>query len=256
MLPFFLFDKKLSDESLSFFLGNEKASFIGDVLDLINCNVNVFLAIVIAISILNFFKKRNSEKILNSNGNVYYNYYYVVFWIAATFLGYEKIQMAGLPLHLQYKLILSGLFSTIIPDVYDDHYDGTEKPDATIKLENFEEKTSSVNLLVIDTYNINLDELSAENQNLSTIIVRSDPTDGVRRINEALIGQVKKAMGEIQKNHFENVYVYSTANPKNNIKIVNSAFRFFGRSKGFKLYVMQKDSAVNGKYIEKYRIFI
>ncbi|HAP9539383.1 TPA: hypothetical protein IWK11_002078, partial [Enterococcus faecium] len=55
---------------------------------------------------------------------------------------------------------------------------------------------------------------------------------------------------------FKKVFVASTSNPKNSINIINSSFRFFGRSRRFKLYVLQKDYASNGKYSKKYRIFI
>ncbi|MCH0192744.1 hypothetical protein KEL90_06615, partial [Enterococcus faecium] len=88
------------------------------------------------------------------------------------------------------------------------------------------------------------------------IIVRGNSIDGVRKVNRSLILEIKKTMDEIQKSDFKKVFVASTSNPKNSINIINSSFRFFGRSRRFKLYVLQKDYASNGKYSKKYRIFI
>ncbi|KAB2122893.1 hypothetical protein [Enterococcus faecium] len=208
--------------------------------------------------LLNFFKKRNSGKVFNSNGNVYYNYFYFVFWVAATLLGYDKIQIAGIPIHMQYKLVLSGIFSEVLPDIYDDHYDSDGTCKVSIEKENFDDIDGydSVNLLIIDTYDIKMSELSMENQTYPTIIVRGNSIDGVRKVNRSLILEIKKTMDEIQKSDFKKVFVASTSNPKNSINIINSSFRFFGRSRRFKLYVLQKDYASNGKYSKKYRIFI
>lgn len=258
LITFFFTNKKMSKEAVIFFFGDQKAPFIETLVTSLRFNLNYIFSIIIVISLLNFFKKRNSGKVFNSNGNVYYNYIYFVFWVAATLLGYDKIQIAGIPIHMQYKLVLSGIFSDVLPDIYDDHYDSDETCEASIEKENFDyvNECDSVNLLIIDTYNIKMSELSQENQTYPTIIVRGNSIDGVRKVNKSLILNTKKAMDEIQRSEFKNVFVSSTSNPKNSINIINSSFRFFGRSRRFKLYVMQKDHASNGKYSKKYRIFI
>lgn len=258
VIPFFFTENKMSKEAVTFFFGGQKAPLIESLVIALKINVNYIFSIAIVISLLNFFKKRNSNKVFNSNGNVYYNYFYFVFWIAATLLGYDRIQLAGIPIHMQFKLIMSGIFSDVLPDIHDNHYEIDEISEASIEKQNFNniDECDSVNLMIVDTYDIKMDELTMESQTYPTIIVRGNSTEGIRKVNKSLISKIKNAMDEIQRSEFNNVFVFSTSNPKNNINIINSSFRFFGRSRRFKLYVMQKDYAINGKYSKKYRIFI
>lgn len=89
----------------------------------------------------------------------------------------------------------------MLPDIYDDHYDSDGTCKVSIEKENFDDIDGydSVNLLIIDTYDIKMSELSMENQTYPTIIVRGNSIDGVRKVNRSLILEIKKTMDEIQK---------------------------------------------------------
>jgi hypothetical protein len=257
IVPFFFFNDQHLELALSSYLGNEtRIASVEALLELMEIKINYVISIFITVSLLKYFRKSNKEKYFNANGTIYYEVPYFFFWFASTILGYEKIQLAGIPLHMQYKLVLRGTFQTIVPDMWNDHY-----PKADIDISEIDVKplyncecSNSVNLLIVDTYDINIDELSKEYKNNPTIIIRNTSLDTQRKINEPLIAKVRSEVVKLSRD-YQKIYVFSTANPVNNIKIINSSFRFFGRVSNLNLYVVQKNDAQGGEYEKSFKIF-
>lgn len=255
LIPIFFSNTDMTNLSLKILLkSDEEVELAIELLKQLNMNLTYLIGALLFFSVFNFWKKQNANKLFNANGNVYYSFYYPFFWIASNILGYEKVQLAGIPLYLQYKLVLCGTFPKIITDVWENHYDINEDSELVDIL--YSEKLTrkkEINLIISDTYFIKDEEISPEYRELSSIRVTSKLKDR-RYINSELVQKTREAMGIIQSNGYTSIYVLSTANPQNNINIINSAFRFFGRFVGAKIYVMQKSNGTNSEYKKKYRI--
>lgn len=255
VIPIIFFSTDMVDLSLEILLkSTEQAELAIEILKHLNLSLTYLISILILFILLNFLKKQNANKLFNSNGNVYYNFYYPLFWISTNILGYEKIQLAGIPLHLQYKLVLRGTFPQIIPDFWENHYDANEVLDnVTLDCSKVETVIKEANLIISDTYFIKNEEICANYLDLPTIRVSSNLINR-RYLNKELVQKTREAMQMLRSKGYTEINVFSTANPQNNLNIINSSFRFFGRFADAKVYVMQKDNGNNSKYSKRYRV--
>lgn len=249
---------------MNILLKNEKeANSVVQILEGLNLKATYLISLFALITLLNYLKKQNSDKLFNSDSNIYYNFWYPCFWFASNVLGYKKIQLAGIPLYLQFKLVLRGTFPIIVPDIYEEHYDIPKKIKnkeqeivsvSYITSSNSSGTQKSVNLIISDTYYITDKEIDSEYINLPTIRVTSNFINNRRYLNNELVQKVRESIEEIKDKHYEEIYVYTTANPHNNLNIINSSFRFFGRFINAKIYIMQKGKKRNSPYIKKKQI--
>lgn len=254
VIPIF-FSTDMVDLSLKILLkSTEKVELAIEILKHLNLSLTYLISILILFILLNFFKKQNANKLFNSNGNIYYDFYYPLFWISSKVLGYEKLQLAGIPLHLQYKLVLRGTFPQIIPDFWENHYDISEvSENVSLVCSNENNVSKQVNLIISDTYFIKNEELFVEYLNLPTIRVTSKLVSR-RFLNKELVQKTREAMQIVRSKGYAEINVFSTANPQNNLNIINSSFRFFGRFSDAKVYVVQKDYGRNSQYSKRYRV--
>lgn len=257
-IPTFLINEKLFSLILpKLMLNDENLSIVNEVVSQLDLNIRYIAGVIAIYFTLNYFRTVNKEKIFNANGNIYYNYYYVIWWIAATFLGYTKIQLAGIPLSMQYKLILNGLFPSVVPDLWDSHYDENKSRNSPeiIGMENLNKELKSVNLFIQDTYMIPDNEVLEDDRNRVSIKVTSSSCGkGSRSIDLELINGVKRAFAAILKEEIDEIYIFSTANPINNLNLINSVFRLFGRNPQIRIFVKQRDTKTK-KYPKKnYRV--
>ncbi|MFT8928354.1 MAG: hypothetical protein ABF969_03335 [Sporolactobacillus sp.] len=214
-------------------------------------SLSFILGILIFVSLMYFIRKNNKDAIYNGKGTIYYEYPYIFFWINSKILGYNKIQLAGIPIYLQFKLVLNNTFHTIIPDAGKQFQE--EETTTETLCENFNQSTSTLNLILEDTYQISLQSLPDELRGLPRITVRtSQDIQGKRYKNPEFISEIRKIVSKYNTK-YETVNIFSTANPANNIEIINSSFRQFGRIGFKKVYVYQMDTP-SCKYIKHHRI--
>lgn len=250
IIVFTIFNKSssyLTSSILQLLLGVENKDLILEICSYLNTSISLIFSFVIILQILIFFRKTNNEKIFNANGNIYYDHWYITFWMASQILGYSKIQLAGIPIGMQFKIVLRGTFSEIIEDVWDAHYENStdailREGEGTVEVEKLNMDSlnisSDVNLLICDTYLIDIDQISDKFKNNPTILIKSTVSkDQLRYLNKELVNEVRKSVQLIARD--KNVYIFSTANPKNNLNIITSCFRFFDRFPIKKLYVVQ-----------------
>ncbi|MFW7366940.1 hypothetical protein [Vagococcus fluvialis] len=252
LIPIFFFDATFTTIGLQMILKSERDYNLAiEMLRYLNLNITYLFSVLIFFLVMNFFKRQNKGKLFNSNSNMYYNFYYPIFWIASNILGYDLVQLAGIPLHMQYKLILRGTFTSIKPDIWVDHYD-TKSKLSVISISDIKKRDpKKINFIISDTYKVKNNEIEKEYRKNSVISISSGNSDS-RYINDDLVQSVRSAFQLVRKNNFDEIYIFSTANPQNNLNIVNSTFRFFGRFVNFKIFVVQKNN--KGKYANKYRI--
>lgn len=245
----------LTSSILQLLLGNEKKLLILEMCSYLNTSISLILSFVIIFQILSIVRKRNSEQFFNANGNVYYDHWYITFWLASKILGYKKIQLAGIPIGMQFKLVLNGTFPEITEDLWDMHYENiadvvllSNKKAVEVEKLNWDclETSSNLNLLICDTYSIDINQIDIELKSNPTLIVKSTVNEKqLRYLNKPLVNAVRSNVQSFARD--KNVYIFSTANPKNNLNIITSCFRFFNRFPIKNVYVVQygKDKKYN-----------
>lgn len=250
LIPILYFDPDMANLGLKILLQNDRDVDLAiQMLSYLNFNMTYLVSVLLLVTILNSFRKKNATLFFNADSNNYYNYHYIFFWIASNILGYQKIQLAGLPMHIQFKIVLIATFPIIIPDCYENHYDINEDV-ATVTMErsNFDIKErSAANIIISDTYYIEDREIDPARQLLPTIRVTSSLKDR-RYINKELVQKTREAVEQLRKKGFAEINIFSTANPQNNLNIINSSFRFFGRFVSSKIYVFQKGDGKQSIY--------
>lgn len=189
---------------------------------------------------LNYFHNKNKDDLFNSNGTIYYNFNYCLFWIASRILGYGKIQLAGIPISMQYKLVLRSTFKETLGDYWETHYSETDdvrdesgelKQIIKSKYSISNPNTENLNLFIMDTYNIAEDSIAQKYKENDFVEIISTLNDSGRRYkNRQLVQKVREVVNVYSTGKkYKNIFVFSTANPMNNLDIISSSFRLFGK---------------------------
>ena len=135
----------------------------------------------------------------------------------------------------------------------------TEKEKGTdeIKVEKFQDEptTSSINLVLADTYPLNWKEkLPANLLNLTTIAVERVGEKGVRYYSPDFVAEISKVVHGLSLNVIT-INLFATINAAHSYHIVNEVFKTGGRDslKHLKVYEQTKGSWVfEGKYKQIY----
>lgn len=199
---------------------------------------------------LNYFHNKHKDELFNSNGTIYYKFHYCLFWIASRILGYGKIQLAGIPISMQYKLVLRSTFKETLGDYWETHYSETDdiyydsnelKQIIKSKYSISDPKTENLNLFIMDTYNITEDSIAEKYKGNDFVEIISTLNDSGRRYkNRQLVQKVREVVNMYSTGKkYKNIFVFSTANPMNNLDIINSSFRLFGKTVNCKIILVE-----------------
>lgn len=245
---------------LQLLIGVERKEIVLEICSYLNTNFSLILSFIITLQLLSIVRKKNNEQVFNSNGNIYYDHWYVTFFLASKILGYKKIQLAGIPIAMQFKIVLRGTFAEVIEDVWNEHYENSNNTILSTDIETVEveklnmeflNESSKINLLICDTHLIDMNEIDNEFRDNPTIIIKSTVNkQQIRYLNKPLVNEVRKNVQLIPRD--KELYVFSTANPKNNLSIITSSFRFFDRFPIKNVYVVQY--GVDKKYRKAVKI--
>lgn len=257
IITLFFLDNFLITNIILFLMGDARKDTLIILGEYLNTSLSFFLGVFLVLQLLNFFKKNNAGQVFNSHGNIYHDYSYPTFFIAAKILGYTKVQMAGIPIGMQYKLVLRGTFIDVIEDMWENHYiqaepdENGKMPDNFIKVtkENFDNHNCDrINLIISDTYLILPETIDKKYCGNATIRIDSSNTNSeLRYSNNYLVKRIRHIIQKELPQEVKGIYIFSTANPKNNLNIIASCFRKFGRFQNQKVYVVQFD----GTYYKK-----
>lgn len=256
--PFFLLQTEWTELILEILLNNEKKIELAtSILTKVNLNISFLVSVLLFIILVNFFQKRNETKIFNSNGKIYYDYWYVIFWLSAKILGYGKVQLTGIPIAMQHKLVLRSTFESIMADMWENHYDEipySEEPQVKLTETRMDLQSKYINLIIADTFDIKEEQLAVTYRNNPTIKVCSPVISTQRRYkNIELVQQVRESLERCMNSEHDVIFIFSTANPLNNLNIITSSFRRFGRFQDKKIYVVQLNQNTK-EYTKAYRI--
>jgi len=186
--------------------------------------IGIALMLVFLFTILRVY---NNKKLLNK-GQLYHDHFYIGYLFCAKVLGYKKCSLVRVPIPMQVKLIIRDTF---------DEYDYGED----IDYKNFENEnitvegpvgdyTSTINLVLSDTYPITRGMLPASTSNLSTVWVLRDNKENATRVySSKFYEEVRNIVQKLPSNVYR-INLYSTLNPKHCWWITRNVFKQGGRS--------------------------
>lgn len=196
---------------------------------------DIAVGILFVIMALFAIRKFNKDYVFNK-GHVYKNYPYMWYWICAKILGYLECNLILVPIYMQFKLI--------IRDTFNKYYCGSlnRKDDdiITVKYKNVSKTMTEVNLLIADTYQIDVHQLHESTMaNPAIIVSRDNDTDHNRYDSPSLVQAVVNEIGNLP-NSVKQVHIFATTNPQNTINIVRNAFKLGERGSLDKIVVYQQ----------------
>ena len=200
-------------------------------------SVVLFFAVLIGI------RKLNQGFIMNRK-RVYHDYCYAWYWFCAKILGIKSCDLVLVPIHMQFKLVIRATFQEYPLD--ETEYPVVEnESDSKVSETNQEEPTRELNLVLEDTYAIEVRQIPKSKQGYRTIkISRNSGADNSRHFSQKYIrGLNRKA----------SVNVYATTNPMNTKHIAKRAFGLGERGNVEHLYVFQQGKDGRRRFEEKGR---
>lgn len=188
---------------------------------------NGLITLVFLIILLKIFHKYNGDKILNK-GKLYHDHCYIGYILCSKVLGYKKCSLIRVPIAMQFKLIIN--------DTFDEYFYGETDDYKSTKCENITIKgikdayTSTINLVLSDTYPIKKEMLPENVRNLSTIYIsRDNEGNSVRAFSSAFCEQIRNIVSNLPDEVYK-INLYSTLNAKHCYWIARNVFKQGGRS--------------------------
>lgn len=227
----FKFTIELFFSEINFFIGTIDTSnslFSSKLLKIIAFGLFTIL-------VYSHIRKRNENRILFNGGDYYNDYPYFIYWICAKLLNYKICTLKNVPLYLQYKLLLKNLFPVFLTgDNLDEEQNAlnyeAENMNSLVRIINKNKNANTVNLILIDTYNIDDNKLPDKLfEEYSIFIRRVAKPNGVRKYNQKFIDQIKKEISKLDTS-ITTINIYATTNPKHNKSIVQNVFSLGDRS--------------------------
>ena len=208
-------------------------------------NLSIITTIIVLFSII-FIAIRN----LNKNrvflaGNIYGTNYYI-FYKLAKVLGFNKISLIRKPYYCMFKIIINDDFEELVNLDKEN-----EKLSTDISIRVDESKFHNINnlrecnLIVSDTYKIQLEQLPIDKKDIDTIEIERIGHSGVRISSQELVNEVRKAVIKIL-NTGANINLFLTTSTFNTYQIIRECFMQADRDK-IELEVFQQDTSKRDK---------
>lgn len=201
---------------------------------------DVAIGLLLLITALFAIRKTNKECIFNK-GDVYKNYPYIWYWVCAKILGYSECNLILVPIFMQFKLI--------IKDTFDKYYCGDfnkkNNDDISINKQNISSASDEVNLIIADTYPLEIKQIPvSKRRNLTIVISRDNSIDHNRYDSPELIRTVVNEVRNLPPN-IKKANVYATTNPQNTMNIAIDAFKLGERGNLDEITVFQQRQTGN-----------
>ncbi len=207
-------------------------------------------SVILFFAVLIVIRKINLGFIMNSK-RVYHDYCYVWYWFCSKILGIKSCDLVLVPIHMQFKLVIRATFPEYPLD--ETEYPVVENElDSTVSETNHEEPTREINLVLEDTYAIEMQQIPKSKQGFRTIkISRNGGADSSRHFSqkfiEAIIKNIRGLKGKVSVN------LYATTNPMNTKHVAKRAFGLGERGNVEHLYVFQQSKGGRRRFEEKGR---
>lgn len=206
-----------------------------------------YIASFILILIVLFGIRKYNAGLIMNRMRVYHDYSYSWYWFCAKVLGIKKCSLILVPIQMQFKLAIRGTFEEY-PLNDDDYPAVAEEPECSVTKDNIDQSNSEINIILEDTYVIEVDKIPKSKRDLYTIwISRNDGKSNGRHFSQKFIETSINVVRSFK--NISTVNVFATTNPKNTLHIANRVFGLGERGNIKHLYVFQQ------KREDKNRVF-
>lgn len=196
-------------------------------------------------------RKSNADFVMNK-GNRYHLSCYGWYWFCSHILGIKKCNLILVPIYLQFKLVINDVFEEY---PFDEKRFPTLSQDTVTVEELVPAATgvndSEINLVLEDTYPIEINQIPERKRNLFTIkISRNRPDNiGQRYYSTQFIETVQSIVRHLPDS--VTVNIFATTNPVNTRYIAQNTFQLANRDNIECLYVYQQSSVGNRNFESK-----
>ena len=170
-------------------------------------------------------------------------------------MGYKKCNLRLVPIYLQFKLIIKGIFNEYIcNDGIHEAY--KNEREAEVHRENDSNYTQKINLILADTYAIQKGQLPADVLNLTSIYVERyrSKNDNMRYSSDKFVRKVLNTVRQLPEVVTE-INIFATLNPLNCYNIAKEVFSTGGRDHIKHLWVYQQEGEAPRHFTKKVKIF-
>lgn len=216
---------------------------------------NIGFLIVLLGGLLKIFREFNKDFIMNSS-NVYHDYPFFWYWFCARILGIKKCNLILVPIYMQFKLVIEDIFNEYpldeadFPVIKDEVDSAVEKINTGMDME-----LSEMNLILEDTYVIELRQIPFSKKNLPTIkISRNINNDHTRHFSPKFIQKISEEIRKLSQ--INRINIYATTNPMNTLRIIRTTFKMADRGNVDHIFVYQQENKGIRVFCEKgYKIY-
>lgn len=212
--------------------------------------LSVITTIIVLFSIIFIGLRSSNKNRVFMSGNLYGTNYYI-FYKLAKILGFNKISLMRKPYYIMFKIVMNNDFDELVNLNIENEQLSKEvsiKVDET-KFHNIN-NIRECNLIISDTYKINLEQLPVDKQDIDTIIIERIGHEKLRVSSQELVNEVRKAVSKII-NTGAKINLFMTTSTYNTYKIITECFMQADRDKMDVEIFQQNTTDKNKKFIDK-----
>lgn len=208
-------------------------------------NLSVFTTIIVLFSVIFIALRNFNKKRVFMSGNLYGTSYYI-FYKLARVLGFNKISLIRKPYYIMFKILMNNDFEELVNlDIENEQL----VSDISIKTDesNFHNINNlrECNLIISDTYKINIEQLPIDKQDIDTIAIERIGHEKIRVSSQELVNEVRKAVIKIM-NTGAKINLFMTTSTFNTYKIITECFMQADRDK-MEVEIFQQDTTDKNK---------
>ncbi len=205
----------------------------------------IIIKLILIVVIYILIRKANSKHEF-FNGDIYGNIP-MVFYYIAKFLGYDKISLIRKPYDIQFKILRKDLFEIVEDNIEEDKNVNIEIDKTNFK---YSKNLRECNLIIVDTYPINKEQIPESKRNLDTIWIKRGKSEVAARVySPKLVNEVNESVALIQETGAK-INLFLTTNTKNTERIIKDVFMKAERSK-YDLELFLQEANGNRNFKEK-----
>ncbi|MCY1152100.1 MAG: hypothetical protein OWP43_06715 [Sphaerochaetaceae bacterium] len=254
LLVFFLpFRLNISSFITSLFTKDE-LSFENMRFYFINLGGNLGIGIFLFFLVLKTIRKKNKDQILNK-GDIYHKHSYFWFYICSKLLGFTNCNLVLVPIYMQFKLVIRDTFDKYPLDEIFFPESPNNDINVTIKNQNYDldkKDLNEINLVLEDTYEIDLNQIPKDKQALKTIKISRNNKNHLRQYSDLYVNKIITKVRELPNGTILNIF--ATTNPKHTYQIVKRAFSLGNRGNISKIFVYQQEKDNERLFIKSKKI--
>ena len=198
------------------------------------------LAVAIFVVVYLLIRKSNVAEPIKQNLDVIVWHSYFGYWFCRYFLNYQTISLTRVPIPVQFELVWKDLFKKY---VWENVTEKTDPDNVSIEILQADPYTSTVNLILADTYPLDdwKSKVPVAMTSCSTIIINRSGERGIRYYSKDYVARIATTVHELPAT-VTDINIFATINPAHVYHIVNEVFKTGGRDSLKRIKVYEQTS--------------